>query len=114
VLIPVCEYTSHEHCGYLELNDLTGRVLNDPTLELLKRTAVSQANAGVDIIAPSGMMDGFVQEIRTGLDQAGFQDTPICHMQLSMLPLTMVLSVMQILPVWRSPHTNGSSNARKL
>jgi len=59
LLIPVCEYTSHEHCGYLELNDLTGRVLNDPTLELLKRTAVSQANAGVDIIAPSGMMDGF-------------------------------------------------------
>jgi len=46
----VCEYTSHGHCGYLELNDLTGRVLNDPTLELLKRTAVSQANAGVDII----------------------------------------------------------------
>jgi porphobilinogen synthase len=73
----LCEYTSHGHCGYLELDDLTGRVLNDPTLELLKRTAVSQANSGVDIIAPSGMMDGFVQEIRTGLDESGFQDTPI-------------------------------------
>lgn len=73
----LCEYTSHGHCGYLELGDLTGRVLNDPTLELLKRTAVSQAKAGADIIAPSGMMDGFVQAIRTGLDEAGYQDTPI-------------------------------------
>ncbi|NEP58422.1 MAG: porphobilinogen synthase [Symploca sp. SIO2G7] len=73
----LCEYTSHGHCGYLEVGDLTGRVLNDPTLELLKTTAVSQAKAGADIIAPSGMMDGFVQAIRTGLDQAGFQDTPI-------------------------------------
>jgi porphobilinogen synthase len=52
-------------------------VLNDPTLELLKKTAVSQAEAGADIIAPSGMMDGFVQAIRTGLDEAGFQDIPI-------------------------------------
>ena len=73
----LCEYTSHGHCGYLELGDLTGRVLNDPTLELLKKTAVSQAKAGADIIAPSGMMDGFVQAIREGLDEAGFQDTPI-------------------------------------
>jgi len=73
----LCEYTSHGHCGYLEVGDLTGRVLNDPTLELLKKTAVSQAKAGADIIAPSGMMDGFVQAIRTGLDEAGFQDTPI-------------------------------------
>lgn len=73
----LCEYTTHGHCGYLELNDLTGRVLNDPTLELLKKTAVSQANAGVDIIAPSGMMDGFVWAIRTALDEAGFSDTPI-------------------------------------
>ena len=52
-------------------------MLNDPTLELLKKTAVSQANAGADIIAPSGMMDGFVQAIRAGLDQAGFTDIPI-------------------------------------
>lgn len=73
----LCEYTDHGHCGYLEVGDLTGRVLNDPTLELLKKTAVSQAKAGADIIAPSGMMDGFVQAIRQGLDEAGFQDTPI-------------------------------------
>lgn len=73
----LCEYTSHGHCGYLEVGDLSGRVLNDPTLELLKKTAVSQANAGADIIAPSGMMDGFVQAIRSGLDESGFQDIPI-------------------------------------
>ena len=73
----LCEYTDHGHCGYLEVGDLTGRVLNDPTLELLKKTAVSQAQAGADIIAPSGMMDGFVQAIRRGLDEAGFHNTPI-------------------------------------
>jgi porphobilinogen synthase len=73
----LCEYTSHGHCGYLQTGDLTGRVLNDPTLELLKKTAVSQAKAGVDIIAPSGMMDGFVATIREGLDEAGFEDIPI-------------------------------------
>lgn len=73
----LCEYTSHGHCGYLEVGDLTGRVLNDPTLELLKKTAISQVQAGADIIAPSGMMDGFVQAIRSGLDEAGFQDIPI-------------------------------------
>ncbi|MGP1385495.1 MAG: porphobilinogen synthase [Thainema sp.] len=73
----LCEYTSHGHCGYLEVGDLTGRVLNDPTLELLKKTAVSQAKAGADIIAPSGMMDGFVQAIRSGLDEAGFTHIPI-------------------------------------
>ncbi|NJL83254.1 MAG: porphobilinogen synthase [Chloroflexaceae bacterium] len=73
----LCEYTTHGHCGYLQVGDLTGRVLNDPTLELLQRTAVSQARAGADIIAPSGMMDGFVQAIRDALDDAGFADTPI-------------------------------------
>ncbi|MEM6252909.1 MAG: porphobilinogen synthase [Cyanobacteria bacterium P01_D01_bin.156] len=73
----LCEYTPHGHCGYLEVGDLSGRVLNDPTLELLKKTAVSQANAGADIIAPSGMMDGFVTAIRAGLDGAGFEDIPI-------------------------------------
>lgn len=73
----LCEYTSHGHCGYLEVGDLSGRVLNDPTLELIKKTAVSQAQAGADIIAPSGMMDGFVQAARSALDEAGFQDTPI-------------------------------------
>ncbi|ANV84637.1 delta-aminolevulinic acid dehydratase [Picosynechococcus sp. PCC 7003] len=73
----LCEYTPHGHCGYLQTGDLTGRVLNDPTLELLKKTAVSQAKAGADIIAPSGMMDGFVAAIREGLDEAGFTDIPI-------------------------------------
>lgn len=73
----LCEYTNHGHCGYLEVGDLTGRVLNDPTLALLKKTAVSQAKAGADIIAPSGMMDGFVQAIRQGLDEAGFENIPI-------------------------------------
>ncbi len=73
----LCEYTAHGHCGYLKDGDLTGIVLNDPTLELLKRTAVSQARAGADIIAPSGMMDGFVGAIREGLDTAGFEDIPI-------------------------------------
>ena len=73
----LCEYTPHGHCGYLQVGDLTGRVLNDPTLELLRKTAVSQANAGADIIAPSGMMDGFVSAIRSGLDDAGFEAIPI-------------------------------------
>lgn len=73
----LCEYTSHGHCGFLEVGDLTGRVLNDPTLELLQKTAVSQVEAGVDIIAPSGMMDGFVQAIRQSLDAAGHEHIPI-------------------------------------
>jgi porphobilinogen synthase len=73
----LCEYTAHGHCGYLEVGDLTGRVLNDPTLELLRKTAISQAKAGADIIAPSGMMDGFVQAIRGALDETGFEDIPI-------------------------------------
>ena len=73
----LCEYTTHGHCGYLRDGDITGTVLNDSTLELLKKTAVSQARAGADIIAPSGMMDGFVAAIREGLDEAGFQDIPI-------------------------------------
>jgi porphobilinogen synthase len=73
----LCEYTPHGHCGYLQTGDLTGRVLNDPTLELLKKTAIAQAKAGADIIAPSGMMDGFVQAIRQALDENNFQDIPI-------------------------------------
>ncbi|MGL6282966.1 MAG: porphobilinogen synthase [Microcoleaceae cyanobacterium] len=73
----LCEYTPHGHCGYLQTGDLTGRVLNDPTLELLKKTAIAQATAGADIIAPSGMMDGFVQAIRQALDENNFQDIPI-------------------------------------
>lgn len=69
----LCEYTSHGHCGIVE----SGRVLNDESLELLVKTAVSQAEAGADIIAPSNMMDGFVAAIRKGLDEAGYIDTPI-------------------------------------
>jgi porphobilinogen synthase len=69
----LCEYTDHGHCGVIE----GGEVLNDPTLELLARTAVSQAEAGADIIAPSNMMDGFVTAIREALDQAGFEQIPI-------------------------------------
>lgn len=70
----LCEYTSHGHCGML---DERGEVLNDATLEVLVRTAVSQAAAGADIIAPSDMMDGRVGAIRAGLDQAGFETTAI-------------------------------------
>ncbi|WP_147532530.1 porphobilinogen synthase [Bacillus marasmi] len=69
----LCEYTSHGHCGLIE----NGVVLNDPSLELLVQTAVSQAKAGADIIAPSNMMDGFVAAIRAGLDEAGFENIPI-------------------------------------
>ncbi len=69
----LCEYTSHGHCGVVR----DGEVLNDPTLELLARTAVSQARAGADIIAPSNMMDGFVAAIRCALDEAGFTHIPI-------------------------------------
>ena len=69
----LCEYTDHGHCGVIE----EGEVLNDPTLDLLARTAVSQAEAGADIIAPSNMMDGFVVAIREALDEAGFDHIPI-------------------------------------
>ncbi|MFK2824540.1 porphobilinogen synthase [Bacillus sp. B190/17] len=69
----LCEYTDHGHCGVIEGD----KVLNDPSLSLLVQTAVSQAEAGADIIAPSNMMDGFVAAIRHGLDEAGFTDVPI-------------------------------------
>ena len=69
----LCEYTDHGHCGIIE----NGKVLNDPTLDLLARTAIAQAKAGADIIAPSNMMDGFVAAIRYGLDEAGFSHLPI-------------------------------------
>ncbi|AEH53942.1 MULTISPECIES: porphobilinogen synthase [Heyndrickxia] len=69
----LCEYTDHGHCGVVE----DGKILNDPSLDLLAKTAVSQAKAGADIIAPSNMMDGFVTAIRKGLDEAGFEDVPI-------------------------------------
>lgn len=69
----LCEYTSHGHCGIVR----DGEVVNDPTLELLARTAVSQARAGADVIAPSNMMDGCVAAIRRALDEAGFQHISI-------------------------------------
>lgn len=69
----LCEFTDHGHCGVIE----NGEVLNDPSLKLLAKTAVSQAKAGADIIAPSNMMDGFVAAIRKGLDEAGFDHIPI-------------------------------------
>ncbi|MBE1424383.1 porphobilinogen synthase [Desulfomicrobium macestii] len=70
----LCEYTSHGHCGLVSPE---GVVQNDPTLALLARTAVAQAQAGADIIAPSDMMDGRVAAIREALDEKGFLDTPI-------------------------------------
>jgi porphobilinogen synthase len=69
----LCEYTDHGHCGKVE----KGEVLNDPTLELLAKTAVAQARAGSDLIAPSDMMDGRVAAIRKALDGGGFSDLPI-------------------------------------
>lgn len=69
----MCEYTSHGHCGVVR----DGEILNDPSLELLARTAVSQAEAGADVVAPSAMMDGQVGAIREALDDAGFDQVAI-------------------------------------
>ena len=69
----MCEYTDHGHCGILK----NGEVDNDATLELLSRAALSHARAGADIVAPSDMMDGRVQAIRSSLDDAGFADVSI-------------------------------------
>ncbi|HLR67118.1 porphobilinogen synthase [Virgibacillus alimentarius] len=69
----LCEYTSHGHCGVIHNHDVD----NDASLKLLAKTAVSQAEAGADIIAPSNMMDGFVAVIRDALDEAGFSNVPI-------------------------------------
>ncbi len=73
----LCEYTSHGHCGVVVKNGDNYDVDNDPTLELLARTAVSQARAGADVVAPSDMMDGRVAAIRAALDKAGCANTPI-------------------------------------
>jgi porphobilinogen synthase len=78
----LCEYTDHGHCGVLRERpgahgDLEYTVDNDATLELLARTAVSQTQAGADIVAPSDMMDGRIGAIREALDEAGFSETPI-------------------------------------
>jgi len=69
----LCQYTDHGHCGIVE----DGEILNDESLQLLAKTAVSQARAGADIIAPSNMMDGFVIAIREALDEAGFVHVPV-------------------------------------
>lgn len=69
----LCEYTSHGHCGLVR----EGKIVNDETLPLLSRMALSLAKAGADIIAPSDMMDGRVRVIREALDQQGYTDTPI-------------------------------------
>jgi len=69
----LCEYTSHGHCGVVQ----DGRILNDETLDLLARQALSHVRAGVDMVAPSDMMDGRVGAIRTILDENQFEDIPI-------------------------------------
>ncbi len=69
----LCEYMSHGHCGIVEGE----RILNDPSLDLLARTAVSHAAAGADVVAPSDMMDGRVGALRQALDSQGFSDTPL-------------------------------------
>ncbi|MEA3240426.1 MAG: porphobilinogen synthase [Pseudomonadota bacterium] len=69
----LCEYTSHGHCGIIQGE----KILNDPTLELLAREAVSHARAGADMVAPSDMMDGRIGVVREALDHEGFEETPI-------------------------------------
>jgi len=69
----LCEYMEHGHCGVVS----QGKILNDATLKILAQTALSHAEAGADIVAPSDMMDGRVRAIRAGLDKSGFTDTPI-------------------------------------
>ena len=77
----LCEYTDHGHCGILNTGEHAhlpeGYALNDPTLEILGRVALSHAEAGADVVAPSGMMDGMVAAIRSALDKAGFEHLPI-------------------------------------
>jgi porphobilinogen synthase len=81
--ICLCEYTDHGHCGVLNTGEHyhehlpEGYVLNDETLEILARVAVSHGEAGADIVAPSGMIDGMVAAIRDGLDEAGFNNLPV-------------------------------------
>ena len=69
----LCEYMEHAHCGVVS----RGKILNDPTLKILAQTALSHAQAGADLVAPSDMMDGRVAAIRAALDKNGFNDTPI-------------------------------------
>jgi porphobilinogen synthase len=73
----LCEYTAHGHCGLVEKTAHGYQILNDPTVELLARTAVSHAEAGADLVAPSDMMDGRVGAIRSALDSHGYINVPI-------------------------------------
>jgi len=73
----LCEYMSHGHCGIVRKHRGGARILNDPSLKLLARTAASHAEAGADIVAPSDMMDGRVAAIRRELDRTGFEETPL-------------------------------------
>jgi len=79
----LCEYTDHGHCGILNTGEHfqmslpEGYVLNDPTLDILGKVAISHAECGADIVAPSGMMDGMVGAIRDALDETGFENVPI-------------------------------------
>lgn len=79
----LCEYTDHGHCGVLNTGDFRrpglpeGYVLNDPTLDILGRVALSHAGCGADIVAPSGMMDGMVAAIRAALDDGGYENLPV-------------------------------------
>jgi porphobilinogen synthase len=73
----LCEYTEHGHCGVVQRHNDRYEILNDPSVELIARTAVSLADAGADLVAPSDMMDGRVSVIRRELDLRGFQSVPI-------------------------------------
>lgn len=73
----LCEYMAHGHCGIVRRDRSGARIVNDPTLKLLARSAASHAQAGADIVAPSDMMDGRVRAIRDELDRLGFTDIPI-------------------------------------
>ncbi|MDK2825050.1 MAG: porphobilinogen synthase [Methanolobus sp.] len=71
----LCEYTDHGHCGMVDFD--TEEIMNDPTLPLLGKTALSHVKAGADMVAPSGMMDGMISAIRSELDKNNFHNTPI-------------------------------------
>jgi porphobilinogen synthase len=73
----LCEYMEHGHCGVVQGDRKSAKILNDPSLKLLAHTAASHAEAGADMVAPSDMMDGRVRAIRAELDRLGFTDTPI-------------------------------------
>jgi porphobilinogen synthase len=77
----MCEYTDHGHCGVINTgshpNLPQGYVLNDETLDILAKVAISHVQAGADVVAPSGMIDGMVAAIRSALDISGFEQTPI-------------------------------------